>query len=200
MGRKKDKWNECYQDADIASAIPSQILKENSHLLPEAGRALDLACGRGGNAIFLANHGLSVDAYDNSFAVIDKLQAFSQQQELTLSAQLFDVEREALTRKNYDVIVISYFLDRSIFPSILDALKPNGLLFYQTWSQEKVSARGPSSARFRLKKGELLKLCKGLNLIYYREEGSTGDVYKGLRDEALYIGKNDTLTTSTLTK
>lgn len=192
MDRKKDKWNKCYQDADISSAIPAQILKKNSHLLPRIGKALDLACGRGGNAIFLANHGLDVDAFDSSSVIVNKLCIFSQQQKLTLSARLFDAEAETLTSKNYDIIIVSYFLDRTIFPNILNALKPNGLLFYQTWSQEKISERGPSSTRFRLKKGELLTLCGDLDLIYYREEGSTGDTSKGLRDEALYIGKSNT--------
>ena len=57
MSYKLDKWNDNYCDADIANAKPVQVLNENLHLLPTEGDALDLACGRAGNAITLASNG-----------------------------------------------------------------------------------------------------------------------------------------------
>jgi len=183
------KWDLRYKDTDISLASPAKVLAENTHLLPNSGNALDLACGSGGNAIFLTRHGLNTDAFDNSAVIIRKLSTYAEQQKLTLSAQILNVETEQLPANYYDVIVVSYFLERSIFPNILSALKAGGLLYYQTWSQESASTNGPSSTRFRLERGELLKLCPDLELVLYREEGTIGNSQKGFRDEVFYIGK-----------
>ncbi|MGD8429109.1 MAG: SAM-dependent methyltransferase, partial [Ectothiorhodospiraceae bacterium] len=57
---RRETWEKRYGGADAAPAQPARVLREFSHLLPEAGVALDLACGRGGNAVYLARRGLDV--------------------------------------------------------------------------------------------------------------------------------------------
>ncbi len=109
MTDKLKKWNDAYKEADIASAKPAQVLKENSHLLPETGDALDLACGRAGNAIFLAKQNFKVDAIDLSLIVLEQLQQFVSQQNLSISCFCKDIESEGLADKKYDVIVVSFF-------------------------------------------------------------------------------------------
>lgn len=52
--------------ADYAQLQPSQVLLDNSHLLPASGRALDLACGLGANALYLAKRGMTTSAWDLS--------------------------------------------------------------------------------------------------------------------------------------
>ena len=183
------KWELRYRNTEIEATSPAKVLADGSHLLPSSGKALDLACGAGKNAIFLAKQGLNVDAFDNASVIIRKLSQYAKQHDLKLNAQVFDIEKNILPPNTYDVIIVSYFLERDIFPSLLNALRADGLLFYQTWSQEKVSTQGPSSTRFRLAKGELLQLCNGLDLLLYREEGNTGKIDKGFRDEVIYIGK-----------
>ncbi len=189
MHEMTKKWDFRYHDVDIATAKPAKVLLNNLHLLPEHGTALDLACGMGGNAIMLAKKGLQVDAIDISTVIIEKLDDFAKQQQLSLSAIKGDVEKQPLPKSHYDIIIVSYFLDRNSFSKIIGALKSKGMLFYQTWSKERVTERGPSTAQFRLEKGELLSLCQELNVVYYREEGRVGDMSKGIRDEVLYIGQ-----------
>jgi len=196
---KSKKWDEAYQAADIASATPASVLSDYSFLLPEGGDALDLACGRAGNALFLASlpdHNFMVDAVDYSHNVIDALTSYVKQQQLPINPILRDIEKDGLQQsgasdagKKYDVIMVSYFLNRSLFPQIINALKPDGLLFYQTWSQEKVDDSGPSNPDFRLKKGELLSLCAGMTSLLYKEFGNIGNIDHGLRNEALIIAK-----------
>ncbi len=187
---KLKKWNEAYQSADIANAEPAQVLLENVHLLPESGDALDLACGRAGNAIFLSKKGFNVDAVDISPVVLKSVEQFANQHGLAVSCQCKDVEKEGLSQKKYDVIVVSYFLNCDLFPQILSALKPNGILFYETWSQQKTDDSGPSNPDFRLKAGELLQLSQPLRVLYYREEGKQGDISKGARNTAMIIIQN----------
>lgn len=189
--QKLKKWNEAYQNADIASAEPAQILSENAHLLPEKGDALDLACGKAGNAIFLAKRNFKVDAVDISPIVLGALEQFSNQNSLSISCQCRDVESEGLSSKKYDVIVVSYFLNRDLFPQIIESLKPNGLLFYQTWSQKKIDDSGPSNPAFRLQSVELLDLTKALCPLFYREEGEQGDISKGSRNIAMLVARRD---------
>ena len=90
---------------------------------------------------------------------------------------------------SYDLIVVTHFLDRSLAPLLMDALRPNGLLFYQTFTRTCVREGGPTNPGFRLADNELLSLFSPLHLIVYREEGRIGDLEKGFRNEALFVGK-----------
>ena len=67
----KNKWNTIYTDVDINQYSASRVIEDNNHLLPSQGRALDLACGTGSDAIYLATRGLAVDAWGISDTVIE---------------------------------------------------------------------------------------------------------------------------------
>lgn len=183
---KKEKWNQCYKDADIATATPATLLQQNHHLLPTSGQGLDLACGRAGNAQFLAQRGLLVDAFDFSDNVIHALKRSVSN---AITPQQWDSNTDKLAINHYDVVVVSYFLQRDLFPSLINSLKTGGLLFYQTWSQQCIDTSGPRNPDFRLQQGELLTLCSDLRIIYYREEGKTGDIHQGHRNEATLIAE-----------
>ncbi len=182
---KLKKWDECYQAANISTATAATILQHNTHLLPPAGQALDLACGRAGNAQLLSQYGFKVDAFDFSPNVIN---ALKQQANHNISPKVWNSETDALPKDRYDVIVVSYFLQRDLFPSIINALKTGGLLFYQTWSQQ-INSTGPKNPNFRLQQGELLSLCAGLRIVLYREEGKLGQLEQGHRNEAWLIAE-----------
>jgi len=184
----REKWNERYRAASREPQA-SQVLRENLHLLPGNGRALDLACGSGGNAILLAQQGLQVDAWDIADVAIAALQEMALKRPLSIRAEVRDVEADPPGPGTFDVITVSYFLDRGLVPALMAALKPGGLVYYQTFTRQCVSDRGPKSAEFRLAEQELLQLFSGLQVLFYREEGCVGDVQQGFRDEAMYIGR-----------
>ncbi|HKH20378.1 MAG TPA: hypothetical protein VKB53_05725, partial [Gammaproteobacteria bacterium] len=71
------KWNRRYLEVDVDTARSAQVLSDNVHLLPSTGQALDLACGLGGNALFLARLGFNVTAYDISTVAVDKLNIYA---------------------------------------------------------------------------------------------------------------------------
>nr|WP_296750721.1 class I SAM-dependent methyltransferase [Thioalkalivibrio sp.] len=181
------KWNARYQDADPAASRPCEVLKTFAYLLPPAGRALDLACGLGGNARLLAARGLETYAWDRSPVAIDRLQAHAAAQDLPMRARVRDVEAEPPEPDAFDVIVVAYFLERDLAPALELALRPGGLLFYQTWTRESVDDRGPGNPLFRLAPNELLQLFPRLRVVSYREEGLFGDSAQGLRNEAWLI-------------
>jgi SAM-dependent methyltransferase len=184
----KEKWNERYRDV-TGEPQASQVLGENLHLLPGKGRALDLACGLGGNALLLAHQGLDVDAWDTADVAIAALKAMALGRQLTVQAEVRDIVADPPAPETFDVIVVSYFLERDIIPVLIQALKPGGLIFYQTFTLQRVSDRGPRRTEFRLAEQELLHLFSGLDIVLYREEGSAGDVQQGCRDEAMLVGR-----------
>jgi len=177
-------------EANISPDNITRGLFENQHLLPSKGKALDLACGKGADAIFMASHGLNVDAWDISDRVIEKLSDYASDNKLSISAKVKDVVESPPPAEEYDVISVSHYLDRSIIPDLILSLKTEGIIIYQTFTQLVTPTySGPSNPGFRLKDNELLSLFKGLKVIVYHEESLLGDVSKGLRNEALLIAQ-----------
>ncbi len=173
----RDKWDMRYREMPD-NAQPAPVLLNNCHLIPANGEALDLACGLGANALFLARKGWSVDAWDISAVAIEKLNATAQRQGLTLQSQVRDCIAQPPAAHSFDLIIISRFLERTLCPAITAALRPNGLLLYQTYTQKKRGGQGPNNPDFLLVKGELLELFSKLETLSYQEG-----------EEALFVGR-----------
>jgi 2-polyprenyl-3-methyl-5-hydroxy-6-metoxy-1,4-benzoquinol methylase len=184
------KWDNIYQSAEQASA-PAEILQQHLYLLPRQGQALELACGLGANALLLAEAGLAVDAWDISPVALQKLDRQAQTKGLQINTAAVLIDTDHLTGKSYDVIVISRFLDRTLCNAIMAALKPGGLLFYQTFTRHKLDKSGPSNPDYLLARNELLQLFAPLTVIYYQEYPAIGDLQRGNRNEAQLIGQKN---------
>lgn len=183
----REKWDAIYRDGAVGS--PARVLLDFAHLLPPAGCALDLACGMGANGLFLAVHGLTTQAWDISPVAVAQLQERAQRDQLPLSAHVCDVSAVLPQPAAFDVIVVSHFLDRSLMPALVAAVRPQGLLFYQTFTRERVDDSGPRNPEFRLAANELLRLCAPLHVLAYREEGSVGDTQQGWRNLAYIVAQ-----------
>lgn len=183
------KWDARYREADKLP-VPARVLTDFAHLLPTQGQALDLACGLGGNALFLARAGLDTHAWDLSPVAIEHLGRVAEREGVTVHGQARDVLARPPEPGRFDVLVISRFLERSLTPALMASLRPGGLLFYQTFTRARSNQTGPSNDAYRLADNELLHLFQDLHLLVYREEGTTGDTRKGLRNEAYLVGKN----------
>ena len=182
-----EKWNQRYRESREPGAV-AEVLQRNAHLLPGKGLALDLACGRGANALFLARAGLQVQAWDFSANALAQLQQQAAIERLPVVTQNRDVVRCPPDPAQFNVIVVSLFLDRSITDNLVAALKPGGLLFYQTFVKTPHLGRGPDRAQWRLAPSELLRLFSVLDVVYYREDGRLGQNRSPLADLALFVG------------
>lgn len=181
-------WNARYAAAGATDALPAQVLADFAHLLPAQGQALDLACGLGANARLLARRGLRVEAWDSAEVAIARLRELADCEGLDVRTRVRDVLAQPPGPESFDVIVVSRFLERSLAPALRDALRPGGLLYYQTFVREAVDPEcGPRRAEYRLGRNELLTLFPGLCLVVYREEGRLGDCGAGFRDEAYAV-------------
>ena len=194
----QQKWDKKYQNTDLNTpANPCYALKQHSHLLPFKGRALELACGLGGNARFLAQCGLKVDAWDISDNALTVLNNWANIHHLAITPLITDLEQMILPYQQFDVIVVSRYLDRKLFPALMDALKPNGLLFYQTFLAP-VQENAPRNPNFYVKSGELNQAWPRLQTVVYGEgwlvnENQTSTNCEPLKHRnAWYIGRKKT--------
>lgn len=183
----REKWDALYHDAEVGT--PARVLLENGHLLPESGNGLDVACGMGANGFFLAERGLHVQAWDVSVVAIGKINARATQRKLPMTGIVKNAVVEPPAMQSFDVIVVAHFLERELFPALIQALRPGGLLFYQTFTRTRVDDAGPRNEAFRLSDNELLQLCAPLRLLVYREEGAVGDRCVGFRNRAMLVGQ-----------
>ena len=185
-----EKWNRIYEDAEERTPLAANVLVENQHLLPTTGAALDLACGLGGNALLLAEHGMNTEAWDISETAITKLQDAASKKKLPLAARVRDVISSPPPADSYDVIVVSRFLERELMPVLAGALRRDGLIFYQTFIRDKASDKGPNNPDYLLASNELLGFFRQMTLLVYREEGRVGNTDKGFRNEAMLVARN----------
>ena len=177
------------RDHSATQAQPAAVLTEFDHLLPASGDALDLACGPGGNAFHLARCGLTTRAWDNAATAIDTLAEQARIEGLPLTAEVHDVLEHPPAATTFDVIVVSRFLDRALCPALAAALRPGGLIFYETFTRAGVTGRGPRTRRYRLGDNELLTLFAGLRVRAYRDEDRAGALDRGLRDIAQLVAQ-----------
>ena len=131
--RQIEKWNARYAGRDPgALAAPSPPLPDAVAGVP-AGRALDLACGAGRHAIWLAERGWRVDAVDGSDAAIALLLANAGRAGCRerLEPHVADLEADppafTIPDAAYDLIVDCYFLHRPLFAAIRNGVRPGGL-------------------------------------------------------------------------
>lgn len=188
---KQQRWDQRYQQKEINLQSPAYVLLSNQYLLANQGAALDLACGLGANAIFLAEKGYQVSAIDYSETALQKLSEHAMQNQLSIETCCADLETITFDNATYDVIVASYYLQRELFPGLVAALKPGGLLFYQTFSGECIDGAGPENPAYRLQEGELMSLCKKCSVLFYREDSGNCQGPSCFNGEAMIVARKD---------
>ena len=141
------------------------------------------------DAIFLEEHGLTSHAWDIAQQASNRLQDYCDRSNIKINIVTRDVEQHPPSANSFDVINVSYYLERSLSQHIIAALRPNGLLFYQTFTADKVSDEGPSNSNYRLRPNELLEMFSPLQILVYQEYGCVGNYELGLRNVAQLVAQ-----------
>jgi 2-polyprenyl-3-methyl-5-hydroxy-6-metoxy-1,4-benzoquinol methylase len=183
-----ENWERHYLSRDVIEQTPAPVLIEHTHLLPASAKVLDYACGLAANGCWLAHQGYAVTAWDSSNVAVSKVNQYAEQFSIDIHAEVRDLEINPPRKAEFDVVIVSHFLHRPSLHQLMAILNPGGLLFYQTFCGERLHD-GPSNADFRLQPGELLRVFADLKLLFYREDGATGNLTAGCRDQALFIGQ-----------
>lgn len=158
----RERWNKKYSQGFFEDEDPSDIVVNFSHLAT-VGKALDVAAGLGRNSLFLANLGFKVDAVDLSDMAIEKLKSLHQ----NINPIQADLKTYRPEPNGYDLIININFLERSLFPYLIEALKKDGVLIFETFTEGSPSK---SNRDFLLRSNELLHAFLRLNIIFYQEK------------------------------
>jgi tellurite methyltransferase len=162
------RWNKRY------AAEPERWLRRKSHalvteridLLSGHALALEIACGPADTGIFLAEHGYQVIGLDISDEALRLAQTQARATAVSLSLAQFDLTDPWLPAAKFDLILNFYFLSRPLFPTLERALKPGGLLFFETYRWEPGITL---DIDHYLQPGELLRAFPGWDIIYHAE-------------------------------
>ncbi len=172
-------WDDRYRRGEHAGSEPSRLLvRAVEDLTP--GRALDIACGAGRHAVFLAERGFTVTAVDSSHAAIEITEQRARERGVTLDARVADLERGefVIARDVYDLISVFYYLQRDLFPQIRAGLKAGGTLVAAIHVVDEDPASRLANPAFSLRPGELRSEFRGWEIIHYREGQPDDDDHK----------------------
>jgi tellurite methyltransferase len=133
------------------------------------GVALDVAAGRGRNALALARAGMQVVAVDFSAEAMRIVAAAARAERLAIWPVVANLDSFHLKDESFDAIVNISFLDRALFPKFARALRPGGILIADTFMADQASTAHPRDPRFLLGHGELRALAGELEIEEYRE-------------------------------
>lgn len=179
--RDQDRWNAKYAKRHpLPNVDPDEWLVEAFQLIGTASgktesgqRALDVACGLGHNAIWLAQRSWQTDAVDISTNGLELARRCATANDADVRWILADLDDWTPAAGEYDLVVVFRFLDRKTIPRIVrTGLRPGGWLVYETFSESQCS-RGDShisNPLFTLAPGELPVLFPDLQVVVDRED------------------------------
>jgi SAM-dependent methyltransferase len=139
-----------------ARGVPSSWIVHWAGLVPPGSTVLDLAAGSGRHTRFFAERGHKVTAVDRD---VSKL--VPQANVEIVQADLEDGSPWPLPGRRFGAVVVTNYLHRPLFPALLDALSPGGVLLYETFMEGNERFGRPSNPEFLLKDGELLEIVRG---------------------------------------
>jgi SAM-dependent methyltransferase len=146
----------------------SAWIEQWSHLVEKGGAVLDVAAGNGRHARYFASRGHDVLALDRDEAALSNLVAARH-----VSTRRADLESAAWPLRDdekFAAVVVTNYLHRPLFPFLLDALAPGGVLLYETFAAGNERFGKPSNPAFLLNPGELLDVVRGrLRIIAYQD-------------------------------
>ena len=150
---------------------PTRWLVDHAGVIPSTGDALDVASGTGRNAFWLAARGLGTTALDRDASAIAVIRETAGRLGLPLRADIVDLESgdAGLPVDAYDLIVVVHYLHRPLFPALKAALRPGGILVYETFTRAQAQRGKPTNPAFLLKPGELRELVAPLDVLFERE-------------------------------
>ncbi|GIV81471.1 MAG: SAM-dependent methyltransferase [Anaerolineae bacterium] len=167
------RWDRRYAEpSDRLKRGPNPLLERYAPR-GEGLRALELACGLGHNALWLAAQGYTVDALDISYAALRHGRAEMLRRGLQgVNFIVADLDEFPLPRCQYDLVLVFRFLDRRLFPSIRERVRPGGLVIYQTFNVRHRAHRPSCSPDHMLCLGELPTHFPGWEVLEARDEGT----------------------------
>jgi len=148
----RDRWDKKYRNSHFIPSKIAEVVEKHYHFSGGIS-ALDIACGTGRNSKFLAKKGFEVEALDISPVALLELKDLE-----NIYPKEVDFDSYRLKEDSYNLIVCTYYLNRSLFPQIKKALKKGGIFIFETFMHHPENTKVPSNRSFLLEEGELERI------------------------------------------
>jgi tellurite methyltransferase len=133
-------------------------------------RVLDVAMGRGRHALPIARRGCRVFGVDLNLAALQSAAADGTREGLLLRVWCADLTNLALPPVSFDVVLVTRYLQRDLFPAIRNAVVPGGIVVYETFTTKQLAlGTGPKSPHHLLEPGELRQRFDDFEVVSYEE-------------------------------
>jgi SAM-dependent methyltransferase len=165
-GHDRQRWNQRYRTTKYARAKPPNALLRR-WTPPGSGQlALDLACGPGHNALWLAEQGYQVMGVDISRVALAWGTRAARARSLSERVCFVeaDLDRFVIPAETFDLICVFRFLDRQLFPALSAGLGQNGVLIVETLDQRWLETHPGTTDHFLVGEDELQRLVSGLEI------------------------------------
>ena len=169
-----ERWNRKYAGKEVVTepAGEPELVSLSKQTAGE-GLALELACGRGANALYLATLGYKVIAMDGAINGLRSCQLGAEKLGLPVYSVVVDLDRLTLPPERFQFISVVRYLNRDLFATIARALAPGGILFYKTFNQEHLTSRPAFNPDFVLAENELSDAFANLEPISQGDRGGS---------------------------
>ncbi len=172
-------------DPDIRSrhlriTEPSPWVRRFAPLAPEGGLVLDLAAGNGRHGRYFLDRGHPIVFVDRDVSALADLAAAPSvpggpgaeiiEADLETGRPVFDGDGP-LAGRTFAAIVAVNYLYRPLMDGLIGALKPGGVLIYETFARGNEQFQKPRNPDHLLEQGELLRLCEGRLQVVAYEHG-----------------------------
>jgi tellurite methyltransferase len=176
---ERSAWNAKFSSGSHTSLDPDPLLITawNDYIEPLLGssnrkRTLDVAGGVGRHSLYLAERGWSTTLVDVSDKGLEIARQNALKRRLEINLRNEDLRVADLGSEAFELILVFFYLDRELFPALIRALAPGGILICKTYTREHPrlsGGKGPTHPMHLLESNELLKAFNSLQVLLYRE-------------------------------
>lgn len=147
---------------------PSDWVRRWQHLISPGARVLDVACGSGRHMAWLAQRACFCTGIDRSAQALTEAGRYGNTVLADIENGPWPLIQNGLPQQ-FDVVLVTNYLWRELFPVLRQSLAPDGLLLYETFAQGNEAVGKPSRPDFLLQTGELLRLCQSLRIVAFED-------------------------------
>jgi tellurite methyltransferase len=149
------------------------VMEWIARLARRDARALDVAMGRGRHALPLARAGFRTFGVDVDVGVVREAARAAREAGTPICAWCADLTSYPLPVARFDLVLVTRYLQRDLFSALRDALTPDGIVLYETFTvRQRALGTGPTSADHLLREGELRRYFDDFEIVFYEEVSS----------------------------
>lgn len=193
-------WNIRFQTEDyVYGKEPNAFLKEFQKKIKVSGEALAIAEGEGRNAVYLAEQGMKVTAWDYAESGLAKTNKLADERGVVVKTELVDLNEANWSETKWDEIVciFGHFpveLRQKTLLGVKEVIKPGGYFLTEVYSHHQLPYKsgGPQDLDFLYKPDEFLKIFAEWRIVHFfmgevvRQEG---ELHNGVSHVIQFVGQ-----------